>query len=493
MLNTITANLNSDGRLGASYELTEPLCSISVDTPMFQKVRIRNTGRITWSFPRDHAINLSYHWQDTRGQIVDFEGVRTQLGVDLEPGAAVVVEMHVEPPDQPGEYQLVIDLVEEDVGWFSIQGVPPLVVPITVQPAPRDVLRACVLGPICLIHDAVGNQMRGQLRVLQERGYQTLMITEHLDVRHSREERLHMVAVPYAELVNGVPSAYSRRALRFFRNADLYIFHFPVPYQLFNAITAVERGVVVVDYHGVTPPKLWDGPGHEQFMQMTRQQLALLHYADYAIAHSAFTRGEVIATGVIASERVYQMPYIVPLERFRPGARSPELLARYNLSPDQPILLYVGRTATNKRIEDLVRALALVRQREPRAVLLIVGDNRSGAYALVAERSRVLAEQLGVAEALIFTGQVPDAELPDHYRLGDVFVVASIHEGFCIPAIEAMACGVPVVGAHATALPETIGAAGLTFRPEDPADLAAKVLLILESRWQADRQPATVP
>jgi glycosyltransferase involved in cell wall biosynthesis len=62
-------------------------------------------------------------------------------------------------------------------------------------------------------------------------------------------------------------------------------------------------------------------------------------------------------------------------------------------------------------------------------------------------------------------------------------VTSSLHEGFCIPVIEAMGCGKPVVGTHATALPETIGLAGLTFRPEDPTDLASKVLEILRNHY----------
>jgi glycosyltransferase involved in cell wall biosynthesis len=60
-------------------------------------------------------------------------------------------------------------------------------------------------------------------------------------------------------------------------------------------------------------------------------------------------------------------------------------------------------------------------------------------------------------------------------------VTSSLHEGFCIPVIEALACGKPVVGAHATALPETIGSGGLTFQPLDPADLARQILIVLDS------------
>jgi glycosyltransferase involved in cell wall biosynthesis len=83
---------------------------------------------------------------------------------------------------------------------------------------------------------------------------------------------------------------------------------------------------------------------------------------------------------------------------------------------------------------------------------------------------------------------VPDGELAAHYQLADVFVTASLHEGFCIPVVEAMACGVPVAGAHAAALPEAIGQAGLTFQPGQPADLAEKVLAILAGRAARDQR-----
>src|SRR5690606_25256151 len=124
-----------------------------------------------------------------------------------------------------------------------------------------------------------------------------------------------------------------------------------------------------------------------------------------------------------------------PLERFNPGPRDPDLLQRYGLNDTQPLLLYVGRLANNKRLDDLVRAVALLQPEYPDLKLLIVGDTRPP-YAEVAEQIIALASELGVHENLLLTGQVSDAELPAHYRLADIFVTASLHEGFGIPVIE---------------------------------------------------------
>src|SRR5262249_136002 len=109
---------------------------------------------------------------------------------------------------------------------------------------------------------------------------------------------------------------------------------------------------------------------------------------------------------------------------------------------------------------------------------LIVGN---GADVYESERHicRHRAAELGVADRLHFLGHVDEERLHDAYRSADLFVMPSRHEGFCIPVIEAMATGVPVVAARAGALPETVGDAGLTFEPDDAADLARQMVRVL--------------
>jgi glycosyltransferase involved in cell wall biosynthesis len=469
-----------DTQLGAEYRLAQRPAEAQADLPLFLSVMIRNTGSLPWHNSGKHPVNLAYHWLDHDGEAVDFEGVRTVLSMPVAPGETAELEVHVEPPPQAGDYLLAIDLVEEGVGWFSLQGIAPLLIPLRVLPAPQNRPRVCIISSLCLPTDAVGNHIINQLRFFQARGYHALVLLEDVDRRHPLELRQHMAAISYNDVQQNHTTALTRRVLAHFRSAEIYIFHYAIHYGLFEAIAEVHRGVVVMDYHGVTPAGLWniDAAAHERMISAQRQ-LELVRYADYAIAHSSYTRAELLARGGINPERVYAMGYEVPLDRFRPGPRTEALAARYGLAPGQPVLLYVGRIATNKRIDDLVRALALVRAQLPDAVLLLVGDNRSELYAVVAAQILSLAVELHLSDSVIFAGPVPDEELAAHFQLADLFVTASVHEGFCIPVIEAMASGVPVIGAHATALPETIGDGGYTFEPENPADLAAKALEIL--------------
>jgi O-antigen biosynthesis protein len=476
------------GRLGVEYRIVGSPPPAQADLPLLLPVAIRNIGAEAWPHRGSHPVTLSYHWLDMRGQVVDFEGVRALLPALLRPGEVAELTLQIEPPPCGGDYLLALDMVEEGVNWFSLQGVAPLMVPIAVAAGLADAPRACVINGNCMINDALGNHVLSQVRFFQARGYQTLALVEHVDPRHPPEIRQHLMRITPDDLRAGPINPQTRRGVAHFQSADIYVFNYSTYYPLVDAIRMVSRGVAIFDYHGITPPQMWEGDDSEALVEGQRQ-LQLAGYADYAIAHSGFTHAELLRIGLVDATRVYRMPYVVSLERFRPGPRDSELAARYGLAEDQPVLLYIGRMAANKRIDDLIRALARIREHLPRAVLLLVGDNTTAPYARVVARTRALAEALEIADGVIFAGQIPDEELAAHYQLADVFVTASIHEGFCIPAVEAMACGVPVVGAHATALPETIGDAGLTFMPEDPDDLAAKALEILNSTH--DRQPLT--
>lgn len=111
-----------------------------------------------------------------------------------------------------------------------------------------------------------------------------------------------------------------------------------------------------------------------------------------------------------------------------------------NIEPG--LLLYIGRLAYNKRVDNLIRCLAVVRKTLPHARLVLVGGDFDNIYDQLVD----LAHSLGVADAVTFTGQVSDAELAGWFGRAHVFVSASEYEAFGISVLEAMSTGtVPVV------------------------------------------------
>jgi hypothetical protein len=144
------------------------------------------------------------------------------------------------------------------------------------------------------------------------------------------------------------------------------------------------------------------------------------------------------------------------------------------------VLLFVGRLAPNKRVPLLVEALGRLRDLRPPVHAVVVGD-AADLYQAEAHRCGERAAELGVTDRLHLLGRLSEADLLHAYHAADVLVMPSVCEGFCIPVIEAMACGVPVVAAHSTALPETVADAGLTFTPDDTDDLAVQLRRLLET------------
>jgi len=322
--------------------------------------------------------------------------------------------------------------------------------------------------------DAIGSCIINQVRFFQQRGDEVRVYVSHLPEDVPADVGAIAERVTLGELITG--------RIEHFRRSDLFLYHYPGYYELLESIRGVERGTVIFYYHNVTPPELWGSDQDRDMLLRGLEATALAHYADLSITVSPFNRQDLVERVGIAPERVTVLPLALSMEQFQPGERDPQLVERYGLE-EQRVLLYVGRMAGNKRIDLLVDALAQIKRRLPQTRLLLVGDDRgTPAYREVVASAQARAEELGILRDIVWTGRVDD--LPAHYRLADVVVTASLHEGFGLPLIEAMASGVPVVASHAGAMPWVLGNAGLLCEPGDARDLADKVLTVLEDEDQ---------
>jgi glycosyltransferase involved in cell wall biosynthesis len=189
--------------------------------------------------------------------------------------------------------------------------------------------------------------------------------------------------------------------------------------------------------------------------------------ADAIIAVSESTRADSIRLLGIPGEKIIATPLGVD-PAFRP-IRDLESLdvvrQRYNL-PDR-FILYVGLVEPRKNLSGLIRAYRSALEGGIAHRLVVVG--RFGwSYQQVLDE----IEALGLQERVQFTGYIPQADLPIVYNLASLFVYPTLYEGFGLPALEAMACGTPVVTSNVASLPEIIGEAGVLIPPGDQQALS---------------------
>jgi glycosyltransferase involved in cell wall biosynthesis len=169
---------------------------------------------------------------------------------------------------------------------------------------------------------------------------------------------------------------------------------------------------------------------------------------------SEYSRARLIEWSGVAAERVVVIQAAAG-EEFTPEGDAHE--------PGYPYLLYVGNHKPHKNLARLIRALAGLSERRSLR-LLLAGPVEPELVAL--------ARAHGVADRVVFLGQVPDDRLPALYRGAAVFVFPSLYEGFGLPPLEAMACGTPVVSSLATSLPEVVGDAAVPIDPLDVESIA---------------------
>jgi glycosyltransferase involved in cell wall biosynthesis len=198
---------------------------------------------------------------------------------------------------------------------------------------------------------------------------------------------------------------------------------------------------------------------------------AALQAADQLVAVSDFTRTRMAAEIGVAKEKIDLLPNTFDAERFKPGPRPSDLLQRYKLTSDQPVILTVARLETTeqyKGYDNVLLAMPEVLERFPTARYVIVGEGPDRA------RIEALVRRLHVSSQVIMAGYVPNDALRDHYNLCDVFAMPSKGEGFGIVFLEALACGKPVVAGDKDASSEALlnGRLGKLVDPDDVAQIA---------------------
>jgi glycosyltransferase involved in cell wall biosynthesis len=192
---------------------------------------------------------------------------------------------------------------------------------------------------------------------------------------------------------------------------------------------------------------------------------------DKIIAVSEYSKLELMRYLHVSSDKI-EVIYEGVNERFRPSERTGWIKTKYGICGR--FILFVGTVEPRKNIQGLLMGFFKLKKKGIKQKLVIVGK-KGLRYREVLETT----SHLGLQGDVIFTGYVPEADLVQLYNESDMFVFPSLHEGFGLPPLEAMACGTPVVASNASSLVEVIDDAGLTVDTQNPDTLAGAMHEVL--------------
>lgn len=311
------------------------------------------------------------------------------------------------------------------------------------------------LLPAAAPHDAITGQAFGWRDLLRSWGYESEIVAESV----------------HPELMGTVRML--DRGGRQIVGKGRVVLH----YTIWSAAAEVALGATTpigLCYHNITPGELLRDFNPTLAALCDRGRAALPKFrgrTDALIAVSSFNAMDLRDAGLGEATVVpllFEPPRDVP--RREPSA--------------EPVVISVGRIVPNKRLEQVIKAFALYQRRHaPEASLVLVGpyqgwESYHHALTLLVARSG--------ARRVFFTGQISAEARDAWYRRADAYLSMSVHEGFCMPLIEALAHGVPVIANDAGAMPETLDGAGLVVDGTDLALVAEALYELTTSRSTRD-------
>ena len=327
-------------------------------------------------------------------------------------------------------------------------------------------MKVGIIIPTLADGDAVGHDAIGMARHIRGRGIPVSFFV----TRSSSEEPTN----PMEDLADSFTSP-----------DDILIYHHSIGFE--PGVRAVERNPCrrkAVKYHNVTPPQFFKGLNAEVTRACVEGIAQVKRLAD--------------SPAKIWADSAYNGEHV---RSFRPGREVAELPPFHHaddlltVEPDYravtglddwaTTILLVGRVVPNKNVPLAVAAFAEYRRRfDPRARLVIAGDRPLPDHA---EEVTDAVSAAGQDGHVFVTGKVTTAQLKALYLTADVLLVTSLHEGFCVPLIEAMGLRVPVVAVPNAAVPYTGGEA-VRYAAGDPAAVAAQIDAVLTDPAEREKQ-----
>lgn len=217
-------------------------------------------------------------------------------------------------------------------------------------------------------------------------------------------------------------------------------------------------------------------PEHHQFPQklyLNWSTKFAVSQADALIAVSEATKKDLVKGLKADPKKITTIYEGINQEFFSPKSSEEVTRVRSHFGLTKPYLLFVGTVQPRKNLEFLIEAFA---ESKLKHLELVIAGKPGWLY----EKIYAAPKKFGIANKVKFLGFVDSQLLPGLYSGAEAFVFPSLHEGFGLPLLEALACGCPILAANNSSIPEVVGEAGILFKTSDKRDFLQKLKLVLK-------------
>ncbi len=309
--------------------------------------------------------------------------------------------------------------------------------------------------PVLAYGDAVGNDAVAMHRSLADNGYDSILCAAAHDAR-IKDKVISSDDIDPKE-------------------DDIIIYHLSTGHEL-NKQFKKMPGKKIIRYHNITPPEYFYGYNRMALSNCVmgyKEMYSLNRSADYILADSEYNLSDLRNAGYEAPGEA--LPILIPFSDYE---KEPDEETLNKMKDGRTNILFTGRIVPNKRQEQVIRAFYHYKKKfDEDARLIFVGN--PGGMELYYDSLVDYANGLGIGEDVIFPGHIPFSAILSYYRSADLFLCMSDHEGFCVPLVESMFFDVPIVAKDTTAIPYTLGGAGVLLKDDDPIAAAEEMNRIL--------------
>jgi glycosyltransferase involved in cell wall biosynthesis len=259
---------------------------------------------------------------------------------------------------------------------------------------------------------------------------------------------------------------------------NILIIHFSIGYgsDLLDFVRSLPDKKILI-YHNITPSEFFQdiNSEYEYHTKLGRNELHVFKdIVDLALGDSEFNRMELVQLGF---QKTGVLPIIIDFDKYYVADDKAPIS---KLKDNYINILFVGRVSPNKKFEDIIKCFYYYKNYiNANSRLFLVGsyDGMDKYYSKLKD----LINKLNLKD-VYFSGHISFEELISYFKLADVFVTMSEHEGFCVPLLESMFFEVPIVAYNSTAIPDTLGDSGILVQEKNYEEIAEMINLVIEDK-----------